>query len=72
MNGKKAKVLRGIARAKTTGYPNVAYNDYSPPQYQKIFVEGSLVPQIFKVAKGVPRTMKACTRKLYKKLKKVA
>jgi len=78
MNGKRAKQARWDTWEEGMNPRQVAYNEYSPPQFMG-FTYGpngepvaSLTPSFYsKVGKGIPRTMKDCGRSLYKALKAI-
>jgi len=73
MNSKKAKALRAQARAYTVGKPSVEYNEYAPPVFNPIQNKLLVVTGWNKVMLGKPLKLnEACTRAVYKQLKKAS
>lgn len=71
MNGSKAKALRRLAQETTVGLPNVEYNEQ---KYIRFLHSDPLVDNGLPVKRYKPaaKTMAPCTRKMYKKMKRIA
>jgi len=71
MNGKKAKMFRRAAEAKTEGSPKVEYGTWQPPVYQLTRDHYGVVVDVKKIQRGVPCAMlPGCTRAVYQQMKR--
>jgi len=71
MNGKKAKMFRRAAEAKTEGSPMVAYGKWRSPSYRLMRDNIGFVTGARKTHRGIPCAMlPGCTRAVYQQMKR--